>query len=268
MLISVVTPTLNAIRYLHSCIESTRDQEGPNVQVEHIVVDGGSTDGTLELAKAQHCTVLSGKDEGIFDAINKGSFNSNGVLLGFLGADDVLLPGALDAVVHAHQQNGARWLVGRVRWMDARGVARGDQAPPPSWVTAPMLATLGWNCIPHPSTYLHRDFFEQLGGFDMRFKYSGDYDLFVRARQLESFTRIAQTLTGVRRHGGNASMQQTAPHLAEIRHVMERYGPSSPWKQAAYRYLLKVLANGTNPSWFLRKRVEDVRARRSRSPAA
>jgi glycosyltransferase involved in cell wall biosynthesis len=268
VLISVVTPTLNAIRYLQSCIESTRDQQSPNVLVEHIVVDGGSTDGTVEFAEAEGCTVISGKDEGIFDAINKGSFSSNGVLLGFLGADDILLPGALDAVARAHERRGARWLVGRVRWMDARGVARGDQTPSPSWVTAPMLATLGWNCIPHPSTYLHRDFFEQLGGFDTRFKYSGDYDIFIRARQLEPFTRIARTLTGVRRHGGNASMQHTAPHSAEIRQIMERYGPSSPWKQAAYRYLLKAWANGTSPRWFLQKRVDDLRARRARSPAA
>src|SRR5919106_579373 len=116
MIVTVVTPTLNAMHYLAECIQSTRSQKSDNVDVDHVVVDGGSTDGTVEFARSQGCTVMTGKDEVIFDAINKGSFNSNGVLLGFLGADDVLLPGALDAVVRAHQQHGARWLVGRVRW--------------------------------------------------------------------------------------------------------------------------------------------------------
>lgn len=268
MLISVVTPTLNAIRYLQSCIESTRDQQSPNVQVEHIVVDGGSTDGTVEFAEAQGCTVISGRDEGIFDALNKGSFRASGELLGVLGSDDLLLPGALDAVAQHFQQDRRRWLVGGGRWLDGAGRPRGDIAAPPTLVTVPMLASLGWLYFPHPATYVHRDFFKELGGYDKSFKYFGDYDFILRALEREPFSRVDRTLTGVRRHGGNASMQQTPIHSAETRQIMERYGPSSPWKQAAYRYLLKVWANGTNPTWFLQKRVDDLRARRARSPAA
>jgi glycosyltransferase involved in cell wall biosynthesis len=55
VLISVVTPTLNAIYYLRDCIESVRIQQTPNVQVEHIVVDGGSSDGTVEFARSRGC---------------------------------------------------------------------------------------------------------------------------------------------------------------------------------------------------------------------
>lgn len=260
MIVTVVTPTLNAMHYLAECIQSARNQKSDNVDVEHIVVDGGSTDGTVEFARSEGCTVMTGKDEGIFDAINKGSFNSNGVLLGFLGADDILLPGALDAVVRAHKRYGGRWLVGRVRWLDARGLPRGDHSPPPSWVTAPMLATLGWNCLPHTSAYVHREFFEQLGGFDKQFRYSGDYDFFVRARQLDSFVRVRQTLSCFRRHGGNMSMRSNAGQLAEIEAVAKRFGPPTSWQRLTYRYILKLWLNGGNLPWFVHKRIDAIRA--------
>jgi glycosyltransferase involved in cell wall biosynthesis len=259
VLVSVVTPTLNGIRYLPECIESVQNQESPSVQVEHIVVDGGSTDGSVEFARSRGCTVMVGKDDGIFDAINKGSFNSSGVLLGFLGADDVLLPGALDAVAVHHQRDGRRWLSGGGRWLDGDGRPRGNIAAPPAWITVPMLASLGWNCVWHPATYVRRDLFEELGGFDKRFRYFGDYDFVLRALAREPFCRVNRKLFSTRRHGANASMQQTPIHWAETKEIMQRYGPSSPSKQVLYRYRLKIWANAASPGWFLHKRIDRFR---------
>jgi glycosyltransferase involved in cell wall biosynthesis len=260
MIVTVVTPTLNAMEYLAECVESTRSQKTDKVEVEHVVVDGGSNDGTVEFARSHGCVVMTGKDDGIFDAMNKGSFNSNGVLVGFLGADDTLLPGALDAVVRAYERHGARWLVGRVRWTDAHGKTRGDLSPPPSWVTAAMLASLGWNCIPHQSTYMHHELFKQLGGFNKEFKYSGDYDLLVRARRYGSLLRIARVLACHRRHGQNMSMRSDAAQLAENEAVAQRFAPSAPWQRLTYRYLLKLWLNSRNLPWSIRKRLDTVRA--------
>jgi GT2 family glycosyltransferase len=202
---------------------------------------------------------MVGKDDGIFDAINKGSFGSNGELLGFLGADDILLPGALDAVAVHHQRHGRRWLSGGGRWLDGDGRPRGDISAPPTWITVPLLASLGWNCIWHPATYVRRDLFEELGGFDKRFRYFGDYDFMLRALAREPFCRINRTLFCIRRHGANASMQQTPIHWAETREIMQRYGPSSPWKRVLYRYRLKIWANAASPGWFLHKRIDRFR---------
>jgi glycosyltransferase involved in cell wall biosynthesis len=82
-----------------------------------VIVDGGSTDGTVEFAQSYGLRVLQGKDSGIFDAINKGSFDSSGELLGFLGADDVMREGGLAAVVEAYRKSGRRWtpLFGQIR---------------------------------------------------------------------------------------------------------------------------------------------------------
>jgi glycosyltransferase involved in cell wall biosynthesis len=259
VLISVVTPTLDAMRYLDDCIESIRMQQRPDLEIEHIVVDGGSRDGTVEFARSKGSTVMAGKDDGIFDAINKGSFGASGELLGFLGADDMLLPGAFAEVARQYQLDGRRWLAGGGRWLDGDGRARGDIPAPPSWITVPMLASLGWNCVSHTATYVHRDLFEELGGFDKRFRYFGDYDFMLRALVREPFRRINRTLSSVRRHGANASMQQTPVHRAETREIMQRYGPSSPWRQVAYRYRLKVWENAASPSWFLHKRIDRFR---------
>jgi glycosyltransferase involved in cell wall biosynthesis len=259
VIVTVVTPTLNAMTYLRECIESTRSQQSDRVEVEHIVVDGGSDDGTVEFAREQGCVVMTGKDDGIFDAINKGSFNSNGELLGFLGCDDILLPGALDAVVRRHQQTGSHWLVGRVRWIDEHGTGRGDVSAPPSWVTAPMLASLGWNCIPHTSTYVHRELFERLGGFNKALRYSGDYDFFVRARQGQSFVRMRRTLSCFRRHGDNMSMRSDAAQLAENQGVAEQFGPQAGSRLLMYRYLVKLWLNAANATWFARKRLDAAR---------
>jgi glycosyltransferase involved in cell wall biosynthesis len=259
VLISVVTPTLNAMQYLGDCIESIRIQQRPDVEVEHIVVDGGSSDETVEFARSMRSTVMTGNDDGIFDAINKGSFAANGVLLGFLGADDMLLPGALEAVAEQYRLHGRRWLAGGGRWLDGDGIPRGDIPAPPRWITVPMLASLGWNCVSHTATYVHRELFEKLGGFDKRFRYFGDYDFMLRALAREPFWRINRTLSSVRRHGANASMQQTPVHQAETREIMQRYGPSSPWKEVAYRYRLKVWENAASPGWFLHKRIDRFR---------
>jgi glycosyltransferase involved in cell wall biosynthesis len=118
MIVTVVTPTLNAARYLPECIQSVQRNNSPAVEVEHVIVDGGSTDKTLALAAAAGVRTLVGKDKGIFDAINKGSFAASGELLGFLGADDVMLDGALDAVVKAYRAGSRPWVVGGIRWID------------------------------------------------------------------------------------------------------------------------------------------------------
>ena len=73
---------------------------------------------------------MTGKDDGIFDAINKGSFAAQGELLGFLGCDDILLPGALEQVVQTYEPSGRRWVVVGIRWLDGCGTPAAT-APPP-----------------------------------------------------------------------------------------------------------------------------------------
>src|SRR5467141_2466159 len=95
--ISVITPCLNGVRYVGEAIESVLKQDYPNM--EHIVVDGGSTDGTLEvLSRYHHLSVLKGPDRGVYDALNKALAVAKGELIGILNSDDRYADGVFAAV--------------------------------------------------------------------------------------------------------------------------------------------------------------------------
>src|SRR5262249_2079867 len=94
---SVVTPSLNMLGYLSRCCASVADQMGP--LCEHLVVDGGSTDGTIDwLAGQRRIRSILGPDRGMYDAINKGFLASTGGILSYLSCDEQYLPGALQFV--------------------------------------------------------------------------------------------------------------------------------------------------------------------------
>lgn len=100
--ISIITPVLNRVDFICDAIESVRAQQAGGLAIEHIVVDGLSTDGTLEqLARYPHLKVISEKDRGVYDALNKGIRAASGTIIGLLNSDDMFLPGTLQCVVGA-----------------------------------------------------------------------------------------------------------------------------------------------------------------------
>jgi glycosyltransferase involved in cell wall biosynthesis len=261
MIVTVVTPTLNAVDFLRECIESARGNNSRHVEVEHVIVDGGSTDGTVELAQSYGLKVLTGKDRGIFDAINKGSFNSSGELLGFLGADDVLLDGALDAIVHAYRKGGRRWVVGGIRWIDSRGHSMGELAAPPTWMTPRMLVCLGWNPIMHMGTYFSREFYVELGGFNIEYRDAGDQEMFCRALSKAPYTRVSRPIACFRRTGMNNSAIQGERTVREGLRTRAAFGPTSRIEHSAWRSFLKLWFNLRNPSWMASKLLDATRTR-------
>lgn len=258
---TVVTPTLNGIDFLAECIASVKRNERHDLRIEHVIVDGGSTDGTVELARANGLRVLTGKDRGIFDAINKGSFDSSGELLGFLGADDTMEDGAMAAIVEAYRRSGRRWVVGGIRWTDERGRGMGELAAPPSWMTVRMHVCLGWNPIMHMATYVSRDFFQELGGFNIEYRDSGDYDMFARALSKEPYARVARPLACFRRTGQNNSAVNVARAEGECRRVLDTFGPASQAERRLWRGVLKSWFNLSNPTWLCWKLQERARLR-------
>src|SRR5258708_2359171 len=127
--ISIVTSSFNQGRFISRTIESVRAQNYPNV--EHIIVDGLSTDNTADvLTRYPHLRVIREPDRGQADAINKGFRKASGTILGFLNSDDVLLPGALQRVAaEIDPARGRHIVVGRCLYIDVDDAPTGFEHP-------------------------------------------------------------------------------------------------------------------------------------------
>ena len=261
MIVTVVTPTLNGIEFLDACIASVERNKRDGFEIDHVIVDAGSTDGTVELARERGLRVLQGKDKGIFDAINKGSFSSSGDLLGFLGADDVMLDGALEAVVQTYRASRRRWVVGGIKWIDENDRDLGSLAAPPHWMSPRIHVCLGWNPIMHMGTYFSRELFYELGGFNIDYKDSGDYDMFARALAIAPFARLNQPVACFRRTGRNNSAVNLDRTARENELVLRAFGPRSAVERIVCRYALKTWFNCANPKWLASKLAERARLR-------
>ncbi len=180
MKITVITVALNSARTIADTLKSVASQSYPDV--EHVIIDGGSTDATLALARQWGRTgmrVLSEPDTGIYDAMNKGLRLAEGDLVGFLNADDVFNDAEVLAVVAAAANDRRVDAV----YGDLVYVANADpERVVRHWRSgkwAPRRLRFGW-MPPHPTLYVRRALIEQLGGFDRMLRIAADYDFMLR----------------------------------------------------------------------------------------
>ena len=169
MLVSVVTPCLNPGERLARCLASVASQTYANV--EHVVVDGASTDGTADLLERSGVRYVSERDGGQTDAIRKGIELARGDLLTWLNADDELAPDAVERAVHARGE----WTYGDC------AVVRGERRT----VWRPLPRYGNWEIdagemIPQPGSFFSRAALERAGGLDPSFELTMDIDLWLR----------------------------------------------------------------------------------------
>jgi glycosyltransferase involved in cell wall biosynthesis len=180
MKISIVTAVRNAAPTLPAMLESLARQTYQNI--EHVVQDGGSTDGSLDIL-AQHglaaMALVSARDAGIYAAINAGISRASGDIIGLLHADDVLAsPDVLAWVADTMADPAVDGVYGDLQYVARDNPARLVR----HWVAGDYHAGLlarGW-MPPHPTVYLRRRVFDQLGLYDGSFQISGDYDAILR----------------------------------------------------------------------------------------
>jgi glycosyltransferase involved in cell wall biosynthesis len=177
-LITVVTAVFNGQPYLAGCLDSVLQQDYPNI--EHIVLDGGSNDGTVEELQAYGDRIAfwkSESDEGVYDAWNKGLQEARGEWICFLGADDELLPEAVSAYMELAMQNpNAEYLTSRVEWVHSSGCRR-IIGHPWNWKEFSR-----WMCSAHVGSMHRRSLYNRLGNYDTSYRSAADYELLLRAR--------------------------------------------------------------------------------------
>lgn len=180
MKISIVTAVYNAARTIESTLKSVRAQTYP--ELEHIVIDGGSTDGTLEVLERYRgnlAALVSERDRGIYDAMNKGLRLATGEIIGTLNADDYYASAdVLRKVAEAMESSGAD-----VAWGDLEYVEAGDTARiVRRWRSSPYRPGAfrhGW-MPPHPTFFVRRSVYERYGLFREDMKIGADYELMLR----------------------------------------------------------------------------------------
>lgn len=237
MRVSIVTPCLNAAAYIAQTLESVRTQDHPDL--EHIVVDGGSTDGTQDILRSAPGVVWSsGPDASMYDAINRGFRRATGDLLAYQNADDrYATPDAVSRVVAAFAARPEADVVyGGFRYVDAAGRPLEEPAVP-EFDLALLRRT---NFIPPHSTFVRRRVVHDEGFWlDPTLRFAGDWEWFLRLAQAgKRFHRLPGVLSEFRRHDDAASSTiGWGALLREWRRICAKLDVSFPrlvWQEAFY----------------------------------
>jgi glycosyltransferase involved in cell wall biosynthesis len=253
--ISIITPCLNAAGTIERALDSVRDQGYPDV--EHIVVDGGSTDETSHLVEARGGVVfVSEPDDGLSDALNKGVRMATGELIGWLNADDWYLPGAFLAVGHAAVAHpAALWLTGTCPIVDAGGkeIRRSVTRYKNLFLrhySFPLYLTQ--NFISCPATFVRRSAYEDVGAFRLDYQYSMDYDMFLRVARRGAPVVIDRDLAVFTMVEGTKSMSGFEQQFEEHHALAREHGSGHPVPVAVNAAISKGIVLAYRGLRFLR----------------
>lgn len=246
MKLTVVSICLNAERFIAQMLNSVARQTWQDR--EHIIVDGGSTDATLEIVHAHaaahpDCIVLRGPDSGISDAMNKGIAVATGDAITFLHADDFYPRDDIlqQVAVHFQRQPDLEWLTGGLSHFDStNSVIRTFSVR--RWSYRRLLRG---NIIFHPATFIRREVLQQVGGYDIGLRYTMDYDLWLRLGRRSSPFMLPMPLAAFRLHPASCSVQALDAAFKEEFQVRCRYLQGKPLQRVLHwaYFWLKYLPN-------------------------
>jgi glycosyltransferase involved in cell wall biosynthesis len=253
----VVTPVLNAATYIAATLESVRGQTDSDWV--HYLVDGGSTDGTLDVlaqaaAEDARRRIVTGRDKGLYDALFKGfehasadGFNDPRTICVWINADDLLMPWAFTTLRRAFDETGAEWITALPALWDKEG--RLVVVQPYNWYPRRLIRagqfhgrSLGF--IQQESTFFTRELLSRLPESTVEgirnTKLAGDFLLWREFAYYTALVSIAATVAGFRNHGANASVTQFASYFDEIKDAGIRIPPT--WLGRVFRFAYGPLA--------------------------
>ena len=209
--VSVVTPSYNQGEFIEETIRSVLLQGYPNL--EYIVIDGGSNDGSIEIIRTYAPWLdywVSEPDQGQVYAIEKGWAKSSGEILAYLNSDDTYLPdGILKAVSALRAMPAAAAVNGGDLIMDRDGIVISERLIP----SATWLTLLQFNVIPQPATFVRRQHLEQAGGLNLQFSHAFDFELWTRLVRFGEIISIPEMIAATRWHS-SAKTFSLRPEIA------------------------------------------------------
>jgi hypothetical protein len=268
--ISIVTPSFNQAQFLEETIQSVLSQNYPNL--EYVVVDGGSTDGSLEIIKKYSNRLTwwaSERDTGQYAAINKGFAHTTGEVMAWLNSDDKYLPwtfSLLAEVMTALPQ--IEWITSLFHlFWDELGTAVSCEAHPGfssqlvlRGGTLPGCGWPSWAFLQQESTFWRRSLWEKAAGsIDIKWSLAADFDLWMRFAQKAELFTVPVPLAGFRRHDQQKTARDMQQYLREARASFQHHGGRAPGKLSGFwfknwgkllRYLQRRHAYSTRQQGF------------------
>jgi len=227
-LVTIIVAVFNGQSTLQRCIDSVTRQAGASVEL--IVIDGGSTDGSVDLIKANLGAIrdwVSESDRGIYHAWNKGLARAKGDWICFLGADDYLHDSRVLEELSPHLAAALAQrltiVYGQVALVNKSGIEVDYLGMP--WESAYKRFMQGSYCLPTPGVMFHRSLFEAIGHFDESNRIAGDYEFLLRALKTRKPLYLPQIVVTDMQHGGISSLPaNTLLSLREVQAARVKHG--------------------------------------------
>lgn len=218
-LVSIVTPSLNQAEFLEDTIRSVLAQDYS--AIEYIIVDGGSTDGSVEIIRKYESDLawwVTEPDEGQAWAINKGMSKARGEYVAWLNSDDLYLPGTVAQAVEEFKETlGVGLVFGDAITIDANGCPIKELVFP-DWGLKELL---GFRIICQPAVFMRRTLFERVNGLDLSYHYMLDHQLWTRIASLAPIKHVPAMWAAARHHEAAKNVSQAAEFGRETLRVLE-----------------------------------------------
>ncbi len=229
-LVSIITVVFNGEKYLEETIKSVINQTYDNV--EYIIIDGGSTDGTVDVIKKYEDKIdywVSEKDAGIYDAMNKGLRLSSGEVIGIINADDWYVADAIEKNIEVLQKTGRDYSIGNIKKVPSNIISKPITPLIENEIYSGMM-------YPHIAAFIRADVYKRIGLFDTKYRIAADFDMALRIH-IQQFKAVAIDKTiAIFSDGGISSDTQ-----AKKENLMIVISHGKPWFSAYITYGIQLL---------------------------